>query len=238
MSERSNGVSDLADDVEADAPPLTLRQRRRDALLQDALVFCTVFSVGALAYAIGTLVLDEAETFWSVSLSDGLILSGLVLAELFLLWNNGVRQGVRGHSIGKHRVGIQVVDTRTGRPVGSLRGFWRGLVVVGLLDLALAVIPVGLPTVLRRLTPEAWHVGAFAYVAVLVLVLPLLLPTDRGLADRLSGTTVVDSTDTTTPSHRSALLVVDALGVVGVLAVFVLYLSFLWPLIGQMPGLW
>ncbi|WP_229054174.1 RDD family protein [Aeromicrobium sp. Leaf350] len=231
-------MSELADDVEAQAPELTLRQRRRDALLQDALVFCTVFSAGALAYAVVSLVVDETETFWSVSLSDGLILSGLVLGELFLLWNNGVRQGVRGHSIGKHRVGIQVVDVGSGQPVGWLRGFWRGLVVVGLLDLALAVIPVGLPTVLRRLTPEAWHVGAFAYIAVLVLLVPLLLPTDRGLADRLSGTTVVLSADTTTPAHRSALLAVDVLGVAGVLAVFVLYLSFLWPLIGQMPSLW
>jgi hypothetical protein len=231
-------MDQVADNVEVDEEPLTLRQRRRDAMLHDALVFCTAFSVGALGYAVVTLVFDEGETFWSVSLSDGLILSGLVVAELFLLWNNGVRQGVRGHSIGKHRTGLQVVDVRSGRPVGWGRGLWRGIVLVGLLDLALAVVPVGLPTVLRRLTPDAWHVGAFAYLAVLVLVVPLLLPTGRGLADLLAGTEVVDSAETTAPARRSALLLIDGLGVAGVLIVFVLYLSFLWPLIGRLPSLW
>lgn len=236
MSER-RGASEV-DDVDEVDEPLTTRQRRRDALVHDALVFCTAFSVGAALYALAAIVREDDETFWSVGLSDGLILSGLIAAELFLLWNNGIRQGVRGHSIGKHRTGLQVVDVRTGRPVGWARGLWRGIVAVGLLDLALAVLPIGLPTVLRRLTPEEWHVGAFAYLAVLVIVVPLLLPTDRGLADRLAGTRVVDSDDVTTAHHRQALVAIDAVGVLGVLAVFALYLSFLWPLVGRVPSLW
>ncbi len=184
MSERQQGTSGSnqveGEEHEPVVEPLTIRQRRRDALLHDALVFCTAFSAGAVLYALVAIVREDDETFWSVGLSDGLILSGLVVAELFLLWNNGIRQGVRGHSIGKHRTGLQVVDVGTGRPTGWVRGLWRGIVAVGLLDLALAVLPIGLPTVLRRLTPEAWHVGAFAYLAVLVILVPLLLSTDRG----------------------------------------------------------
>ncbi len=241
MSERGASQADgEVDDLDVEVPdePLTVRQRRRDALLHDALVFCSAFSVGAVLYAVVAVVREDDETFWSVGLSDGLILSGLIVAELFLLWNNGVRQGVRGHSIGKHRTGLQVVDLGSGRPVGWARGLWRGLVAVGLLDLALAVLPIGLPTVLRRLTPEAWHVGAFAYLAVLVILVPLLLPTDRGLADRLAGTRVVDSDDVTTVQHRHALAAIDAVGVIGVLVVFALYISFLWPLMGHLPSLW
>lgn len=244
MTERQQGTSGTsqvggeADELDLPEEPLTVRQRRRDALLHDALVFCSAFSVGAVLYAAAAVVLQDDETFWSVGLSDGLILSGLIAGELFLLWNNGIRQGVRGHSIGKHRTGLQVVDVGTGRPAGWARGLWRGVVAVGLLDLALAVLPIGLPTVLRRLTPEAWHVGAFAYLAVLVILVPLLLPTDRGLADRLAGTRVVDSDDVTTAHHRHALAAIDAVGVIGVLVVFALYLSFLWPLMGHLPSLW
>ena len=133
MSERQRETSGTSKVEGLDLPeePLTLRQRRRDALLHDALVFCSAFSVGALLYAAVAVVREDDETFWSVGLSDGLILSGLIAAELFLLWNNGVRQGVRGHSIGKHRTGLQVVDVRTGRPAGWARGLWRGVVAVG-----------------------------------------------------------------------------------------------------------
>jgi len=244
MSERqqgtsgSNQVEGEEHDAEPVVEPLTIRQRRRDALLHDALVFCAAFSAGAVLYALVAIVREDDETFWSVGLSDGLILSGLVVAELFLLWNNGIRQGVRGHSIGKHRTGLQVVDVGTGRPTGWVRGLWRGVVAVGLLDLALAVLPIGLPTVLRRLTPEAWHVGAFAYLAVLVIVVPLLLSTDRGLADRLAGTRVVDSVDVTTVNRRHAIDVLGAAGVLGVGTVFAIYLSVLWPLVGRVPSLW
>ncbi|MFT4189167.1 MAG: RDD family protein [Aeromicrobium sp.] len=218
--------------------PLTVRQRRRDALIHDALVFCTAFTGGALVYVVAAALIEDDETFWSVGLSDGLILSGLVAGEAFLLWNNGLRQGVRGHSIGKHRTGLKVVDQATGEPVGWLRGLWRGVVTVALLDLALAVLPIGLPTVLRRFTPDEWHIGAFSYVAVLVIAVPILMAANRGLADLVAGTRVVETDDTTTRGHRSALWVIDAVGVLGVLAVFVVYLSFLWPLIGHMPSLW
>jgi hypothetical protein len=178
--------------------------------------------------------------FWSIGLSDNLILSGLIAGELFLIWNNGLRQGMRGHSIGKHRVGLAVVDAGDDAPIGPWRGLLRGIVMAVLLDLAVAAIPIGLPTVLRRLTPESWHVGGAAYIALLVLLVPLLVPTNRGFADWIARSKVVPGTGpqaVTAPARRRALVALDVLGVLGVLAVAASYVSFFWPLIWQFPGL-
>lgn len=223
----------------------TVRELRRDALGQDAFLFCLAFSIGAATYAVVRAVAEsvgegERGDFWSIGLSDGLLLSGLATGELFMLWNNGHRQGVRGHSIGKHRCGIAVVDAGDDAPAGAVRGLLRGLIMVVLLDLSAAAIPVGLPTVLRSATPEAWHIGAAAYVALLVLLVPLVLSTDRGLADRLLRTKVVragGADATTRPGRRRALVVLDVLGVLGVAAVVITYVAFYWPLIWQFPRL-
>jgi hypothetical protein len=223
----------------------TVRELRRDALGQDALLFCLAFSVGAAVYAVVRAVREAVGDgprgdYWSIGLSDGLLLSGLAAGELFLLWNNGYRQGVRGHSIGKHRCGLAVVDAGDDAPIGVVRGLLRGLVMVVLLDLSAAAIPIGLPTVLREATPESWHVGGAAYVALIVLVLPLLLPTDRGLADWLLRTEVVraEGDDAVTrPERRQALVLLEGLGVVGVLVVASTYVAFYWPLLWQFPRL-
>lgn len=212
----------------------TVKQLRREALGQDALLFSAAFSAGALIYFVVEIVqlaVDDGSNrdFWSVTLSDHLILAGLVVGELFVIVNNGLRQGVRGHSVGKHRVGIAVVDTVTGAPTGAARGLLRGLVMAVLLDLAAAAIPIGLPTVLRRMTPDAWHVGGAAYVALLVLVVPIVLSTDRGLADRLTRTKVVlgvGETAVTTEQRSRWLSVIDVLGVVGLLTVALTYIAF------------
>ncbi|MCD9197722.1 RDD family protein [Aeromicrobium wangtongii] len=212
----------------------SVRELRREALWQDTLLFSAAFSLGAVLYvAFETIRLaiddDASGDFWSVSMSDHLVLTGLVVGELFVLVNNGLRQGVRGHSIGKHRVGLAVVDVGTGRPAGAARGLLRGLVTVVLLDLALAAIPIGLPTVLRRLTPEAWHVGGAAYVALLVLLVPLLLSSDRGLADRIAGTEVVRGVgaQAITTEERSKLVgLIEAAGVIGLLTVAIVYIAF------------
>lgn len=228
-------------DMEIDeAEPRTVRDLRRSALLQDVLLFCVAFSAGALFYGLVRLLSSDGASVWTIGLSDDLLLSGLVAGELFLLWNNGLRQGLRGHSIGKHRSGLRVVDPADGEPVGAARGLLRGAVTAVLLDLAVAAVPVGLPTVLRRATPDEWHVGAATYVALLLLVVPLLLPTDRGVADLLVRTRVVraEGADALTrPARRRALVVLDVVGVLGVVAVAALYLSFFWPLIWQPPGL-
>jgi len=219
---------------EATGSAETVRQLRRRALGQDALLFSAAFSFGALLYFVVEIVqlgVDPGADgdFWSVSLSDHLILSGLVVGELFVIVNNGLRQGVRGHSIGKHRVGIAVVDVVTGAPTGAARGLLRGVVMAVLLDLAAAAVPIGLPTVLRRLTPDAWHVGGAAYVALLVLLVPIVLATDRGLADRIARTKVVRGAGATamTSDERSRwLTVIDVLGVVGLLTVAITYIAF------------
>lgn len=217
----------------------TIRQLRREALGQDALLFSATFSLGALAYVVGRLVHravsdDAMRDVWSISLSDDLILSGLIAGELFLIWNNGLRQGMRGHSLGKHRVGLAVVDVDDDTPTGAVRGLLRGVVMAVLLDLAVAAIPIGLPTVLRRLTPDSWHFGGAAYLALLVLLVPLVLSNDRGLADRLARTKVVrgSGADAITSEPRQRLLVaLDVAGVLGVLAVEISYIAYFSPLL-------
>lgn len=218
----------------------TVRELRREALLQDALLFCLAFSIGAAGYAVVRAAVEGLDDYWSIGLSDGLLLSGLAAGELFLLWNNGYRQGMRGHSIGKHRLGIAVVDAGDDSPTGAVRGLVRGVIMVVLLDLSAAAIPIGLPTVLRSATPESWHLGATAYVALLILLVPLFLPTDRGLADRLLRTKVVRASGnhaTTRPGRRRALVALDVIGVIGVAAVIISYVAYYWPLIWQFPEL-
>ena len=220
----------------------TTRQLRRDALVQDALLFCLAFTIGALSYFAGrglhALMAETTSDFWSISLSDDLLLSGLLAGEAFLIWNNGLRQGTRGHSIGKHRMGLKVVDVGDDAPTGPWPGLIRGVAMAVLLDLSVAAIPIGLPTALRRLTPESLHFGGAAYLALLVLVIPLLLPTGRGFADWLARTKVVraEGADAVTAaSRRRALVVLDIAGVAGVLGVALLYIAFFSPLLVQFP---
>lgn len=150
------------------------------------------------------------------------------------LGQDGLRQGRRGHSIGKHRVGLAVVDVADDAPTGTARGLLRGIVTALLLDLSAAAIPIGLPTVLRQATPDAWHVGGASYLALLVLVVPLVVATDRGLADRVARTRVVRARGAdalTTPARRRLLTWIDAAGVAGLLAVAITYIAFYSPLL-------
>lgn len=217
----------------------TIKGLRRDALGQDALLFSGAFSTGAAVYIVmralhALFASGTHDEFWSISLSDNLILSGLIAGELFLIWNNGLRQGMRGHSIGKHRVGLSVVDVSTGKPTGAIRGLLRGVVTAVLLDLAVAAIPIGLPTCLRRLTPDSWHFGGAAYLAVVVILVPLLLPARRGFADWIARTKVVRAAGpgaVTSPERRRLLVLLDVAGVAGVLAVAITYIVFFSPLL-------
>lgn len=226
---------------------LATSPQRRSALLQDTLLFCGAFTVGAILFTIIHAIVDTAKGstaggkgYWEIGLSDGLILSGLIAGELFILWNNGVRQGIRGHSIGKHRVGLRVVDPGTGEPIGAWRGLFRGLIMAALLDLAVAAIPIGLPTVFRRLTPESLHVGGAAYLALLVLIVPFVIKSRRGFADLLVGSTVVQAADSDAvlaTSRRHILEFLDIVGVLGVMAVGANYVLFYWPLFFRFPKL-
>lgn len=234
----------LGDERHVEPEQRSVADLRRSALAQDALLFCVAFTAGASIVLLARILGGAADPdVWTVGRSDDLLLGGLVAGELFLIWNNGWRQGVRGHSIGKHREGLLVVHPGTGRPAGAARGLLRGLTAALLLDLAVAAIPIGLPTVLRRFTPETWHVGAAAYVAVLLLLLLLVqlgVGVRRGVLDRVAGTEVVTAVGAdalTSDPRRRALVVLDVVGLAGVLAVCAAHLSFVWPLIWRWPGL-
>lgn len=221
----------------------TIDSRRRTALGHDALLFCGAFSLGALVYALGRIVVEsgsDRSDYWSIGLSDGLVLSGLLAGELFIVWNNGLRQGARGHSIGKHRVGLAVVGVHTQRPVGVLLGLVRGVVMAVLVDLTVAAVPIGLPTVLRRLTPDRWHVGGAAYVGLLLVLVILLWPGRRNITDRIVGTVLVSPAGpeaVTRPARRRILVVLDVIGVLGVVAVASTYVAYYSPMMLRFTGL-
>lgn len=221
------------DDVDVDVPR-TVAQRRRAALFEDALLFCCAFTAGAVVYGlvrgVVSLLGDRSDDFWTIGLSDDLVFAGLVAGEAFVLWNNGWRQGRRGHSLGKHREGVAVVDVTSGQPTGALRGLVRGLAVVVLLDLSAAAVPIDLPTVLRRSTPDSWHLGFATYLALALLVVPLLFSLDRMVTDRVAGTQVVEGARTSAGRSRIVLLL-ELVGVVGVLGLAVAYIAFFSPLI-------
>lgn len=220
----------------------SVTQLRRAALFQDFLLGCLAFSGGALAYAVIRAIAEGARggDYWEIGLSEGLLLSGLVAAELFIFWNFGIRQGIRGHSVGKHRLGLMVTDVATREPVGLVRGAIRGLLLAFLVDVAAVVVPIGLPTVLRVTTPDEWHIGFVTYIAAILLLLPLLLPLRRDLADRLLHTEIIRASGAdavTSPRRRKALVVLDVVGVLGVVAVMATYLAFYAPFILRFPPL-
>ena len=118
-----NDAQDLTPASDVGDEERTVGDLRRSALAQDVLLFCVAFTAGALVVLVAR-ILGSATTgdVWTLGRSDGLLLGGLVAGELFVLWNNGLRQGVRGHSIGKHREGLRVVRAGEGSPTGAARG--------------------------------------------------------------------------------------------------------------------
>lgn len=224
----------------------TLTQKRQDAFFNDALLFSAAFTAAVTGYVLLALVaralgLGDVDITWSDGLPDRMLLAGLVVGELFLLWNNGLRQGVRGHSIGMHRVGVRVVDRRGDGRLGPARGLLRGLVQSALLDLMLTALPFGLPTVLRSATPDAWHVGIAAYLAVGVALVLLVVPGLPNPADLVAGSRVVAAVGEDallTPRRRAVVTALEVIGVVGVLVVAASYVWFVWPVLVHPPTLW
>jgi hypothetical protein len=231
--------------TEVEGPTTTLTQRRQDAFFNDALLFSTAFTAAVVVATAALLLarllgMDPVDVSWQDGLPDHLLVTGLVVGELFLLWNNGLRQGVRGHSIGMHRVGLRVVDRDSGERLGAGRGLVRGLVQVVLLDLLLTALPFGLPTVLRVATPDAWHVGIAAYLVVAVCLVLLVVPSLPNPADLLARSRVVEATGEDallTAPRRTVVTVLEVLGVVGLLVVAASYVWFVWPVL-HAPTLW
>src|SRR5665811_897093 len=130
-------------------------------------------------------------------------------------------------------------STKTGEPTGAARGVLRALILVLLLDLSVAAIPVGFPTVLRDFTPESLHFGGAAYLALAVLVIPFLIRTRRGFADVVARTDVMQAVGadaTLGENRRRVLMLVDVVGVLGVLAVAANYIAFYSPLLFRLPS--
>ena len=80
----------------------------------------------------GTYVLESAPALGLV-----LIGAGWLVQILVSLWNQGLRQGRTGRSIGKGRLGLTTVDPGTGRPIGAPRGAlrWLAAALLGMLCL-------------------------------------------------------------------------------------------------------
>src|SRR5215207_947243 len=96
------------------------------------------FVVGGIPTIIGLVILSS--TGETVSALDGsstlegenpvgylVLVLGIVTNLLFTLWNTIVRQGLRGQSLGKQLLAIQVVKEATGQFLGVGRAFLRWL---------------------------------------------------------------------------------------------------------------
>ncbi|MFD1826631.1 MULTISPECIES: RDD family protein [Mumia] len=59
------------------------------------------------------------------ALGLGLILLGVLIGLVFQIWNQGIRQGQGGQSLGKQLLGIKVIEMRTGEPQGAAKGVLR-----------------------------------------------------------------------------------------------------------------
>ncbi|WP_370619282.1 RDD family protein [Mumia sp. Pv 4-285] len=56
-----------------------------------------------------------------------LLIVGFLVAFLFQIWNQGIRQGKGGQSLGKQFLGITVIEMSTGQPQGAGKGALRWL---------------------------------------------------------------------------------------------------------------
>ncbi|OUZ09936.1 hypothetical protein BHE97_08975 [Aeromicrobium sp. PE09-221] len=96
----------------------------------------------------GTVALESAPAI-------GLLLLGLgvIVQVLAALWNQGLRQGRTGRSIGKSRLDLATVDVRGGEPLGAARGVLRWLAAVILGSLCLGTYLWAIVDPRRR----TWH---------------------------------------------------------------------------------
>lgn len=105
-----------------------------DSLLATLLTIVPVI-VGAIVLAGATETTTNAfdETTSEVvnggqfALGIGLLLLGWLLGLVFQIWNQGIRQGQRGQSLGKQLLGIKVIEMSTGQPQGAGKGVLRYL---------------------------------------------------------------------------------------------------------------
>ena len=96
--------------------------KRMGALLIDLLMS---YGIGAAVFAVGFAVaVSEA----SVGLGILLMILGPLAGLIIGIWNKVFKEGKTGQSIGKAQMGISLVDSTTGLPLGSGRCFLREFV--------------------------------------------------------------------------------------------------------------
>jgi hypothetical protein len=96
--------------------------KRVGALLIDLLMS---YGIGATVFAIGFAVaISEA----SVGLGVLLMIVGPLAGLIIGIWNKVFKEGKTGQSIGKAQMGISLVDSTTGLPLGAGRCFLREFV--------------------------------------------------------------------------------------------------------------
>lgn len=126
--------------VEARFGPVAGFGDRALALLIDVAVSVVALVPMALGFALlvaavpDTYATDEYGNLATGGGSGGLAVAGglviglsALLALGIQLWNRVFRMGRRGQSIGKSQMGLMLVDTRTGQPIGAGRCFAREL---------------------------------------------------------------------------------------------------------------
>jgi len=94
------------------------------AYLLNYLLLLPGFIIGAIGEAMAE---DPTLTTDTQNLGIGIALVGYLCAAAFFIWNEIVRQGRTGSSLGKQWVGIAVVSERTGTPIGGWKTFGRYL---------------------------------------------------------------------------------------------------------------
>ena len=101
--------------------------KRVGALLIDLLMS---YGIGSAVFTIG-LVLAFSDS--TVVLGVLLMIAGPLAGLIIGIWNKVFKEGKTGQSIGKAQMGISLVDSTTGLPLGPGRCFLREL-VFGLLN--------------------------------------------------------------------------------------------------------
>ena len=132
--------------------------KRVGAYLLDGLIaaipFLLLYLPAVMALTKDTVVTensDGTQTIEQGGLSGlGLTLVGLAYLLSFAvdIWNRVIRQGKTGQSIGKKVLGMYVLNTHTGQPLGAGKSFVRWLV-----QWALSALTCGIGTIIDHLMP-------------------------------------------------------------------------------------
>jgi uncharacterized RDD family membrane protein YckC len=131
------GYAPLQPNAWAGVIPYASWLQRVGATLLDGLILFPFYAVAIVGLVMLGRVSDTG-TATDPSTSTGLdalgvvglliMLVGYVSAVAFSIWNQIIRQGRTGWSIGKKWMGIRLIDEATGSPIGGWMNFARGLV--------------------------------------------------------------------------------------------------------------